>query len=957
MNRGTSARRWSAAVSQISRSAGAASSRGGFPVQPRTRKECAPRGTSSRTALLTRSVLVAALTASTALLAQNRAEVPSHRAFIEKHCADCHDNETRKGGLDLMSLEFNPRSEAQLATWVKVHDRMQAGEMPPAKRARPATVELREFVNGLGIGLREADRAKIASDGRATKRRLNRYEYENTLRDLLDVPWIQIKERLPEDGERYRYNKIGEALDVSHVQLARYMSVADYALRQAMSAQLERPETTTKRYYARDEFSLTAGFRPRENSTLPDRLSFPVLDSRAQPDVRAGRAPLTSPETREREAVGKVASIFSDAGGYSWNQFRAPVAGQYRLRFKGYTIWVSGGGIGRWFYEGFGDEKAPLYHLPLWHRPNLDEVWPGRRHEPMGIYASSAGENRPVGEFDFVPEPSVQEVEVLLAAGEVIRTDGMRLFRTRVNGSDEQYVNPLARPDGMPGYAIQWMEVEGPIHGAAHGTGYRRIFGNLPLKRVAEGESGVAVEVVAAPPPAGSDRPRARGGFGGRASALREVNVDLMTESPQQDAERLLRSFVERAYRRPVAEAETKLFLGLFQDRFAQGFGFARSMLAAYTAVLSSPGFVFVDETPGRLNDHALAARLSYFLWNSEPDDTLRFLAARGELRDAKILRGQTERLLNDARSRRFVEAFTDYWLDLRKLDDTSPSTTLYNDYELDDPLKLAALEETRLFVQELLRSDLPARNIVDSDFTFLNERLAQHYGVPGVQGVKMRRVKLPSGSVRGGLMTQASVLKVTANGTTTSPVLRGHWITERILGYETPPPPPVPAVEPDIRGAVTIRQQLEKHRADPSCASCHSRMDPPGFALESFDVMGGWRDRYRAAKEGVTPEPGIGMDGQRFGFHYALPVDCSGELPEGKPFRDVRELKRLLLQDPLPIARNLMKQLAIYATGAPVRFSDRQEIERILEQTKAGDYGVRSLVHALVQSEMFLNK
>ena len=170
--------------------------------------------------------------------------------------------------------------------------------------------------------------------------------------------------------------------------------------------------------------------------------------------------------------------------------------------------------------------------------------------------------------------------------------------------------------------------------------------------------------------------------------------------------------------------------------------------------------------------------------------------------------------MLNDPKSRRFVEAFTDYWLDLRKIDDTSPSTTLYNDYELDDPLKLAAVEETRLFFAELLRADLPARNIVDSDFTFLNERLADHYGIKGVSGVDLRKVKLPADSVRGGLMTQASVLKVTANGTTTSPVLRGHWITERILGLETPPPPPtVEAVEPDIRGAVTIRQQLDKHR------------------------------------------------------------------------------------------------------------------------------------------------
>jgi hypothetical protein len=926
--------------------------------------------------------LAANLTVLDSSAAEDSAHLPQLTKFIEKNCADCHDEETKKADLDLIHLPFKPTNEDNFALWVKVHDRVKSGEMPPKKKARPDAAELDAFVKSLASDLRSAERAEIEKTGRAVKRRLNRYEYENTVRDLVDVPWVQIKDRLPEDGEKYRFNKIGEALDVSHVQLSRYMNSADYALRQAMSAQSERRNTTTNRYYARDEFGLT-NFRPRENGTLPDRLSFPVLDSHAQPDVRAGRAPVSSPETREREAVGRVSSIFSDAGGYSWSQFRAPAAGRYRLRFEGYTIWVSGGGIGRWFYEGFGDEKAPYYYLPLWHRPNLDEVWPGRRNEPIGVYASSTGQNRPIGEFDFKPEPTVHEIEVLLAANEVVRTDGMRLFRTRVNGSDEQYVNPLAQPDGMPGYAVQWMEVEGPLADESQGAGYHRLFGDLPIKRLGEGETGGVALEVASQAPAGGQR----GGFGGRGrgdatgargtnvmagardgrggrggrggfGGPRTVNVEVATEHPQEDAERLLRSFMRRAYRRPVEEPEVQLFLGLFKNQYEQGFGFGKSMLAAYTAVLSSPGFLFFDESPGRLNDYALASRLSYFLWNSEPDDALRALAERGELHRPEVLRAQTERLLNDSKARRFVEAFTDYWLDLRKIDDTSPSTTLYNDYELDDPLKLAAVEETQLFVEELLRADLPARNIVDSDFTFLNERLAEHYGVPGVKGAELRRVSLPKDSVRGGLMTQASVLKVTANGTTTSPVLRGHWITERILGIETPPPPPkTPSIEPDIRGATTIRQQLDKHRADPSCATCHTKMDPPGFALESFDVMGGWRDRYRATKEGVAPAPGVGMDGQRFTFYYALPVDCAGALPDGQSFRDVRDLKQLLLKDPAPIARNLVRQLAVYATGAPVRFSDREQIEKILERTKAGQYGARSIVRELVQSELFLTK
>ena len=895
-------------------------------------------------------------------------------AFVAKHCLACHNADDPNGNLDFGALKFNSDNRDNFARWVKIHDRVKAGEMPPADEPRPDAKALTSFVDGLAKTLAESERAIYARDGRATLRRLNRYEYENAVRDLLNVPWAEIKEKLPEDGEAHRFNKIGRALDVSHVQLARYMSSAEYAMQEAMRAVWQRPEAITRRYYARDEGSLAGNFRPRENGTLPDRHSFPVLDSAAQPDVRAGRAPMTSPETREREAVGRVSSIFSDAGGYSWSQFRAPVAGQYRVRFKGYTIWVSGGGVSRWYYEGFGDEKAPVYYLPLWHRPNLDEVWPGRTNEPMSVFAQSAGQNRMIGEFDFSPEPSESEMTVMLRAGEVVRTDGSRLFRTRVNGTGEQYVNPLATEHGMPGYAIQWIEVAGPLPDERHDAGYKLMFGDLAMKTANAGEPGVAF----APVQTGRG---GRGGFGGRGgrglggragrggfgqrggfgrggfAAPSPTIVEVASDNPKEDAERLLRGFMNRAYRRPVEESEVSLYLDLFKDQYAKGFGFARSMISAYTAVLASPGFLFVEEAPGKLDDYALATRLALFLWNSTPDARLMDLAKSGKISDPDVLRAETQRLLDDPKSRRFVEAFTDYWLDLREIDDNSPSTTLYNDYELDDPLKLAAVEETRLFVAELLKKDLPARNIVDADFTFLNERLARHYGIDGVRGSEMRKVALDETSVRGGLMTQASVLKVTANGTTTSPVLRGVWITERILGFETPPPPPVPAVEPDIRGAVTIRQQIEAHRADASCASCHARMDPPGLALESFDVMGAWRDRYRAVNEEATAEKGVGLDGQRFKFHYALAVDPSGKLLDGRAFADVRQLKEMLLEDEATIARNLVKQLMIYATGAPIGFSDRQEVEAILARTRNGNYGVRSIVHEIVESKLFQYK
>ena len=893
-----------------------------------------------------------------AALAGNAASpFPGADAFIQKNCSGCHNSSAPAAKLDLTKLNYEPANPDNFAIWVKVHDRVSAGEMPPKPIPRPPAESLTQFVNGLSAALTAYERGVVAERGRAGLRRLNAYEYENAVRDLLAVPWVQIKSKLPQDGESWRYNKIGTALDVSHVQLSRYMSSAGYALREAMAARLIQPPTTTTRIYARQEPTMR-NYRPREGNTRTDRLSFPVLDSHAQPDVRAGRSPNTSPETKEREAVGRVSSIFSDAGGFSWSSFRVPAAGRYRVSVKGYTIWVSGGAVDHWNYTGFGAEKVAYLYPTTYHRPNSDEVWPGRRNEPIGVYAQSSGQSRPLAAFDFTPEPSIQNVEVLLTPNEAIQTDPMRLFRTRVNGSEEQYVNPLAQPDGMPGVAFQWLEVEGPLADPDAAAGYRLMFGDLPMRRLEKDEAGGAtVPIVAPPPPPGQ-----AGGFGGggrvRFARTQEVAVEVASEHPREDAERLIRGFLARAYRRPVTEGDAKLFLALFNQQFELGHGFTNSLISTYTAILCSPGFLYIQELPGRLDDYALATRLALFFWNSPPDDELRATAAQGRLGRPEVLKAQTDRLLNDAKARRFIDAFTDYWLDLRKIDDTSPSTTLYNDYELDDPLKLAAVEETRLFVQELFNRNLPARTVVDSDFTFLNERLAKHYGIPGVTGVAMRKVTLPKDSVRGGLMTQASVLKVTANGTTTSPVLRGVWIIERILGYRITQPAGVPAIEPDIRGAVTIRQQLDRHRADPTCASCHRTIDPSGFALESFDVMGGWRDRYRAFAENTKPEAGIGLSGQPFAFHYGLPVDSAGVLADGRNFKDIREFKRLLLDhDEQTVARNLVGQLTTYATGAPVGFSDRKQVQEILDRTRGSGYGVRDIVHGIIDSDLFRNK
>ncbi len=846
------------------------------------------------------------------------------QAFVEQHCIECHDSEMKKGGLDLSALRFDLQSPTEFATWVKVHDRVEEGEMPPRKKARPGAVDLKGFTATLSGALTEADLKAVAKEGRAPQRRLNRYEYENALRDLLHAPWLQVRDSLPEDGLSHRFNKLGDALDMSYVQMARYLSAADHALREVMATHAERPASPTVRYYTRDQRSYTGPMTYTVFNNAPERATFPVMGSAGQPDVRSGKAPIsvgaTNAELRGLEGVGVVAGSYEPIEP-KFNKFKAPVAGHYRLRFKGQSVWVGPGPTNKWFI------------------PDLDNISVGRRSEPITVYSETPPHLlRKLGCFDVTPDPTVKELEVWLLAGETIRPDPARLFRSRPGPG--RWQNPLAEKEGQPGVVFRWLEVEGPLYDEWPTAGHRLLFGDL--------------ELVNRPTPAvpmDTNRARADRRF------TPAPGVEVISKQPMVDAERLLRNFVREAYRRPGAEKEYRRFLPVVEGALKSGSGFADAMIAGYTAVLCSPGFVRLEENPGRLDDPALAVRLAFFLWNAPPDAELRAVARRGELHRPDVLRAQTDRLLKDPRSRQFVDAFLDYWIDLRKIEGTAPDATLYPDYYLDDLLTESAQEETQLFFAELLRADLPARNLVASDFAMLNERLARHYGLPPFEGAALRRVALPGGSPRGGLMTQASVLKVTANGTTTSPVLRGAWIMERLLGRPPPPPPAsVPAVEPDIRGAVTLRQQLEKHRTQESCNACHAKMDPAGFALENFDVMGGWRERYRAEGDGV-PDPGIGKGGQKFTFHSALPVDATGELADGRKFKDIRDFKRLLLDDEKQIARNLARQLAVYGTGAPIRFSDRVDIERVLERAAASGYGVASLVRELVQSELFREK
>jgi len=462
-----------------------------------------------------------------------------------------------------------------------------------------------------------------------------------------------------------------------------------------------------------------------------------------------------------------------------------------------------------------------------------------------------------------------------------------------------------------PGLAVQWLEVEGPLIDSWPPTGHRRLFGDLPLKPVSSGAKVLSV----------------------------------VSGQPRVDAERLLSEFMRRAYRRPVTPQDVEPIAKLVFDQLDAKQSFEEAMRVGYKAILCSPDFVYFPEKRGAADDFALASRMSYFLWNTQPDDDLSKLAEQGVLSRPENLRAQTERLLSHAQAQGFIKNFLAQWLDLRLIDFTTPDRKLYP--EFDDALRKSMVEETEQFFEQVLKHDLSLTNFVSSDFAMLNERLAQHYGIAGVKGPAIRRVTLPPGSHRGGVLTQASVLKVTANGTTTSPVVRGAWVLRNILGKPPEPPPPnAGAIEPDIRGAKTIREQLEKHQSAASCAACHVKIDPPGFALESFDVTGGWRDKYRALS---GPNLQMTRNGPK--------VEDSSVLSDGRAFRDIDELKKLLVEDKDQLARCLTEKLLVYATGRGLRFADRALVKEIVARCRTKNYGLRSLIHEIVHSPMFLNK
>ncbi len=545
----------------------------------------------------------------------------------------------------------------------------------------------------------------------------------------------------------------------------------------------------------------------------------------------------------------------------------------------------------------------------------------------IGSTTFARGAEKPTyGYYSMPPgKPTTVEIEAWIEQRYMIQIEPVGISdrdnEIRKNGTDG-YTGP--------GLAILQVELEGPLIEEFPSRGHRLIFDGLKRSEI---------------------QPR---NPNDKKKRWYQPRFEIATSTPAQDVVPALERIASAAFRRPASPAKLEPYLGLFQSELKNGDSFENALRTAVRAIFCSPKFLYLQEKPGRLDDHALASRLSYFLTRSAPDAELRAAADAGKLAgNTTELLHQTDRLLDSPLAERFIVDFTDAWLDLRNIEFTNPDRKLFPEY--DAYLQYSMLRETRGFFATLLKENLGVANFIDSDFAFINGRLAEHYDIPGVTGPAFRKAPLPPDSPRGGVMAHASVLKVSANGTTTSPVLRGTWTLERILGITPPPPPPaVPGVEPDIRGAETIRQLLKKHRSMASCRGCHELIDAPGFALESFNPIGGHRDRYRSigAGERVNTE----VNGRRVNYRLGQPVDDSGEI-EGKAFANFDEFKKLVKSDKNGFARCLTEKLLTFAAGRELGFSDRADVKRIVAELDNQGDGLRDLVKLIVQSEVFQEK
>ena len=796
------------------------------------------------------------------------------QSLLAKYCYECHGAKEQSGDRRFDLLALPVREDNALVDFQDILDQLNLSEMPPAEAPQPSDAERLQVIHALTQEIATYHRQRQAPRSEVVLRRLNSREYRHTIRDLFDLEILIFDptEKFPRDQQLHHLDNVGETLVTSGYLLAQYLSAAEAIVDKAMYP-LQKPAVQT--------WSFTDNLHQ-------------------QPEID---------QVHRKTNHYTYLTLYDVIGADKHEGAYAPI--------HDFAAGVP--------YDGFYDITFDATAVNREH-PYEDEFLGTDRREPLrlGIVAG----NQLAG-----PLHKPQPVEPLLA--EIDLTDETRTYSLRI-WLDRGFTPRFIFRNGLMDVRTLWSRIQ-----KKYPDKFPKVGKGIVAARynaIANGKlPQIHVDNIEISGPHYDQWPR--------QSQLALLGDDWTQvvetgQLPPPQLRQQLSRFLTRVYRRPVREAEIERILSLIASRRKAG----RSLLDAYAdgvkAALCSPNFLYWDEGNQRhLDSHALASRLSSFLWSSMPDDELAKCAASGELLETDRLQAEMSRMLQSEKSWALVDGFLDSWLTLRELGATPPDRNefaAYYHYELGPAMR----EETRRFTHYLLQENLSIANFLHADFVFVNKRLAQHYGLtvpPEIQTNPFAFVKLQlDDQRRGGLLGQASVLTVTANGIDTSPVVRGVWLLENILGTPpSPPPPDVEPLDPDVRGATSIRDQLEKHRSVPSCYDCHRKIDPLGFALENFDPIGQWRDRYGKS---VT-------------------IDAAGELPNGQTFSGIEELKPILLEQQQLFTRALTNKLLAYALGRQLEPADRPEVDRIVEAVEERGLGLRDLVERIVLSETFRSR
>ena len=832
------------------------------------------------------------------------------RPFLQAHCQRCHGPQRANAGfrVDELSSDFQAAKAAD--HWKEVMDMINLGEMPPEGERRPAAAEFAPVVRWINGQLRDAELAARQAGGRIPMRRINRVEYANTIRDLLQMdPQViaPLVEDLPGDGKAEGFDRLGVALFFDQTQIERTLAVSERIAERAIVE--GEPETQAQR-----------------------------AEAEANPRVKTFKKKTSSRFAKTLVEAGPAGFELTDGGvryvyGYGnrpkeaqWGRLGGCRCDEVVLRDGYYRIRIRAGGD------------------------------PGSRGEPIRVRAVY-GTNTPV-QFETeiaidspLDEPQVHEAVVFLRSGpEGLKRDFTFYFNDIqdliISTPENAHWNRVIRSardklrDANTGgaskaeVAAAAAELEKLLAEAEKWKGPLRQYNP---KRDSKNPPTIFVDWFEISGPVVPEWP---------TQSHKSLLFDGDERQDSAYVREIFTRFLPRAYRRPVTTAEVDGVVQIVEQARDAGASFPAALRLGLARVLCSPGFLFIQEPasqqkPRQLNDYELASRLSYFRWSSMPDEELFALAAADKLHQPETLLRQVDRMLDDPKAEALVQGFAGQWLNVREFGSVMPAAE-YRDYDQD--LEQSSRLEAYAFFREVLSKDLPVTTFLDSDFVMINERLARHYGIDGVAGSEIRRVPINPDHHRGGVLGMAGLLTLLADGTRTLPVRRAAWVKTQLFG-DPPgnPPPNAGEIQPNTTGKnLTVRQRLDLHRNEPTCASCHASLDPFGLALENYDAIGMWRTK---------------ANGEGFRGRNVPTLDVSGTFPEGDAYDSLEQYKAGLLKRKDPFSRNLATQMLTYALTRPIGYADHQTVDSVTAALGQNEFRIRTLIRAIVASELFQTK